>query len=78
MGLLYLVCALVVAIAPGALSAALGLIVHGLNILPLTQQVPPISLTAVLMGLLAIMAYSFVAGLLFGVVNNLLAPSRNR
>jgi len=67
-----------VAIAPGALSTALGLVAHGLNIAPLTQQVAPISLTAVLVGLLAIMAYSFIAGLLFGLVDNLLARSRNR
>lgn len=77
-GLLYLLCALTVAIAPGALSAGLGLVVHGLNLAPLTQQVPPTSLPAVLAGLLAIMAYSFIAGLLFGLVNNVLARNRNR
>lgn len=77
-GLLYLLCALMVVIAPGALSVAFGLVVHGLNIVPLTQQVPPISLPAVLVGLLAILVYSFIAGLLFGLVNNLLARSQNR
>lgn len=77
-GLLYLLCALTVAIAPGALSTTLGLVVHGLNSVPLTQQVPPTSLPAVLVGLLAIMAYSFIAGLLFGLVDNVLARSRNR
>ncbi|MEO6624679.1 MAG: DUF5676 family membrane protein [Burkholderiaceae bacterium] len=77
-GLLYLLCALTVAIAPGALSAALGLVVHGLNLAPLTQQIPPISLPALLVGLLAIMAYSFLAGLLFGLVNNVFALGRNR
>jgi len=77
-GLLYLLCALVVAFAPDALMAALGLVAHGLNLAPLMQQVAPISPTAVLVGLLAIMAYSFVAGLLFGLVNNMLGQSRNR
>lgn len=77
-GLLYLLCALMVAMAPGALPAALGLVVHGLNLAPLTQQVPSVSLPAVLTGLLAIMAYSFIAGLLFGLVNNVLARNRNR
>ena len=77
-GLLYLLCALAVVIAPGALSAAFGLVVHGLNLAPLMQQIPPISLPAVLIGLLAIMAYSFIAGLLFGWVNNIFARSRNR
>ena len=69
-GLLYLLCALMVAIAPGSLSAALGLVAHGINIAPLTQLVAPISLSAALVGLLAVMAYSFIAGLLFGLVNN--------
>lgn len=77
-GVLYLLCALVVALAPGALMTALGVVAHGLNLTPLTQQVVPISLPAVLVGLLAMMAYSFLAGLLFGGVNNLLAHSRNR
>ena len=70
-GLLYVLCALAVAIAPGSLSAALGLVAHGLNIAPLTQSVAPISLSAVLVGLLALMVYSFIAGLLFGLANNI-------
>lgn len=70
-GLLYLLCALMVALAPGAFSAVLGLVAHGLNIAPLTQLVAPISLPAVLVGLLVLMAYSFIAGLLFGLVNNI-------
>ena len=70
-GLLYGLCALTVAIAPGSLATALGLVTHGLNIAPLTQSVSPISLSAVLVGLLALMAYGFVAGLLFGLVNNI-------
>ena len=70
-GLLYLLCALAVAIAPGSLAAALGLVTHGLNIAPLTQSVAPISLSAVLGGLLALTAYGFIAGLLFGLVNNI-------
>ena len=77
-GLLYLLCALMVALAPGALSTALDLVTHGLNIAPLTQQVAPISLPALLLGLFAILGYSFIAGLLFGLVNNMLARSRYR
>ena len=77
-GLLYLLCALAVAFAPGALMGALGLVAHGLNLAPLMQQVAPITLPAVLVGLLALMAYSFIGGLLFGLVNNALARSRNR
>jgi len=77
-GLLYLLCALAVAFAPGALMAALGLVAHGLNLAPLTQQVAPMSLSAVLVGLLALMAYGFIAGLLFGLVDNAFSRSRNR
>ena len=77
-GLLYLLCALVAAIAPGALSAAFGLVVHSVNIAPLTQQVPPVRLPIVLMGLLVIMTYSFIAGSLFAVVNNVLARGWKR
>lgn len=77
-GLLYLLCALVVAIAPEALMAALGLVAHGLNLAPLMQQVAPISLPAVLVGLLALMVYGFIAGLLFGLVNNVFSRSKNR
>lgn len=75
-GLLYLLCALVVTFAADAFMAALGLVAHGLNLAALTQQVAPIRLTAVLGGLLALMVYSFVAGLLFGFVNNAFARAK--
>ena len=58
---------LVVAFAPGAFLAAFGLVAHDLNLAPMTQMVAPMSLV----GLLALMAYSFIAGLLFGLVNKL-------
>lgn len=76
LGLLYVACALVVAIAPGALSAGFGLVVHSLDLAPLMRQVPPMRLSIVLMGLVVIMAYGFVAGLLFGLVSNAVARVR--
>jgi len=48
------------------------LVAHGLNIAPLAQQVAPISLPASV-GLLALMVSRFIAELLFGPANNLLA-----
>ena len=77
-GLLYLLCALVVAVFPGALSAVFSLVVHDFNVAPLAEQVAPMSLAKVLFGWLAITGYGFVAGLLFAVVNNLLAQRLSR
>lgn len=71
-GLLYLLCALIVAVAPGPSMALLGMMAHGLNIAPLTQQVPPMTLAGLLISLLFIMAYSFLAGLLFCWTSNAL------
>jgi hypothetical protein len=76
-GLLFVLCALAVAIAPGALVVGLTLVTHGLNLTPLTRQVAPLTLSSVLVGLLAVMAVSFVTGLLFALVSNLLTKSRN-
>lgn len=72
-GLLYSLCGVVVAIAPGALGAALRIIAHGLNTSVLAQSAPPMSVVAFLLGLLTITAYSFVAGYLYALVHNLFA-----
>lgn len=72
-GLLYALCGVVVAIAPDALGAALGVVAHGLNTTMLTQSAPPMSLARFLAGLLAIMVYAFVAGYLYALVHNLIA-----
>ena len=71
-GALYLLCAIAVAIAPDILSSALGLVTHGLNLAPLAQSVAPMTLTDLLVGLLVLMAYSFVAGAIYAVSHNLL------
>ncbi len=71
-GVLYLLCAIAVAIAPDILSSALGLVTHGLNLAPLAQSVAPMTLTDLLVGLLVLMAYSFVAGAIYAVIHNLL------
>lgn len=72
-GLLYSLCGVVVAVAPGALGAALRIIAHGLNISVLAQSVPTMSFAAFLLGLLTVTVYSFVAGYLYALVHNLFA-----
>ena len=72
-GLLYSLCGAVVAIAPNSLGTALAIITHGLNTIVLTQSVAPMSLPRFLLGLVAVMAYSFVAGFLYVLVQNMIA-----
>lgn len=67
---LYLGCALVLALAPGAMVAGLGLIVHGLSLSGLSPAAGGMSWSAVLIGTFAIAAYAFVAGALFGAVKS--------
>jgi hypothetical protein len=71
-GVLYLLCAILVAIAPNILQSALALVTHGLNLAPLAQNVAPMTLPGVLLGLVALMAYSFLAGAIYAVIHNLL------
>lgn len=67
---LYLLCALAVWIAPGGVAAALNLVAHGVNLAPLFQQIPEMSLSALLGGTLALAIYFFVAGWLFAWIYN--------
>lgn len=72
-GLLYLACAMVAMISPGAIPGALDVVVHGLEIGPLTRDVPPTTAGEVGAGLLYVIAYSFVAGTLYGAIRNALS-----
>lgn len=74
--LLYLGCALIVAWAPGALAAGLGLIVHGLSVSGLSPAVGELRWGAVVIGTLAVAGYAFVAGTLFGVVHRWIGGDR--
>ena len=73
---LYLGCALVVALVPGSMVTALGLIVHGLSLSGLSPAGGTLSWSAVLMGTFAIAGYAFVAGALFGVVHRWIGGGR--
>lgn len=75
-GLLYIACALVAMVAPGAIPAALDVVVHGLTIDTLTRDVPAATVGEIVVGLLYAIAYSFVAGWLYGAIRNTLAPRR--
>ncbi len=72
-GILYLSCAVVSMIAPAALADAIDVVAHGVNISPLTDNVAPVKLGDVIIGLLYIGCYSFVAGVLFGAIRNRMA-----
>ncbi len=72
-GLLYIACAIVAMVSPGAIPGALDVVVHGLDIGSLTRDVPPTTVGEVGAGLLYVIAYSFVAGTLYGAIRNALA-----
>lgn len=74
--LLYLACAVIVALSPGALAAGLGLIVHGLSLSGLSPAIGELRCGAVLIGTLAVSGYAFVAGALFGAVHRWFGGSR--
>jgi hypothetical protein len=67
---LYLLCALIVWVAPGALESAVTLVAHGMNLDPVFEDAKSVSFAAVLAGTLAVAIYSFVAGSLFGWIYN--------
>ena len=69
-GVLYLACAVVVALVPGALAAALRLVLHGLNLSLSPAAVEGMTWSRVLLGTLAIGAYAFIAGGVFGFVRD--------
>lgn len=71
--LLYVACAVVAAVAPGGLAGMLDIVVHGLDIAPLTAALPPVTLSDVLLGLVLVSAYGFAAGCLYGAIRNALA-----
>jgi hypothetical protein len=74
--LLYLACALVVALAPGALLAGLRLVVHGLSLSGLSPAVDELRWGSVLVGTVAVAVYAFVAGVLFGAVHRWIGGGR--
>lgn len=74
---IFILCALAVVIAPSASLAGLNLVSHGLNLAPLSPSAVPITMTSVLVGLLLVMAISFVTGVVFALVSNVLTKSRN-
>lgn len=76
--LLYLGCALVTLAAPDALARALTTVVHGLNIGGLTGPIPSTSFGAIVVGLVYVALYAFVAGWVFGAMRNAMARAAGR
>jgi hypothetical protein len=71
--LLYIACAIATLAAPSAIASVIDTVVHGLNIGPLTRDLPPAQVSAMATGLVYVTLYSFVAGTLYSAVRNLLA-----
>lgn len=69
-GVLYLVCVVLVAAAPGFAIRVLAVLVHGLDIRPLAAGAPPLDVLDVLAGLIFWMAMAFVGGAVYAAIGN--------
>jgi hypothetical protein len=67
------VCAMLVAITPGAMVTIFQRWWHGLDVRLLANTAPPMTVGGVLTGLVTIAAFAFVVSYLFAVINNLVA-----
>ena len=70
----YLLCALVVALAPGTAEAILALVAHSTDVDALFQP-EQITFANVLGGTAAVAIYFFVTGVVFGWIYNRFAPA---
>jgi len=68
--ILYLLCALFVLLVPNGPESALNLVAHSLNLDPVFDKAPDVTLVGVLGGTLAVALYFFVAGAVFGWIYN--------
>lgn len=75
-GLTYLLCALVTSFFPSLLADALGVLVHGLNIAPLQQPVPPMPVRHVATGAAFFTVAGLWVGALYAVLANALGAHR--
>lgn len=73
-GLLYLLCTLTVALVPDMLVRVLRVFVHGLNTAPLAAGAPPMGVADAVLGLVFIVVYAFIAGLVYARASNVFAP----
>ena len=72
-GILSIICAVLIAIAPQATLNFFGSIFHGMNITKIAQ---PITILGVLTGLIAVIIISLITGWLFAVIYNYLVKSK--
>lgn len=72
-GLLYIACALLAVVMPDAIPRIVTVVVHGLNIGGLTGPTAPPRAGTMVVGLVYVSLYAFVAGWLFGAVRNAMA-----
>lgn len=72
---LYLVCALFVWIVPNGVESAVTLVAHSMNLDPVFDQPPEITLVGVLGGTVAVAVYFFVTGAVFAWISNRFAKA---
>ena len=72
---LYLFCALIVVVVPGAVESGVKLAAHGVNLDPVFEQPTDVTLVGLLGGTLAVAIYSFVFGAVFGWIYNRFAKA---
>jgi len=72
---LYLLCALFVLAVPDGVERVLTLVSHSVNLDPVFEQAPNVTLVGVLGGTLAVALYFFVAGAIFGFIYNRFAKA---
>lgn len=77
-GLLYAGCGLVALVSPDLLPRILLAVVHGLDIRLQAAAVPRTPVGTMLLGLVYVVGWSFVAGAVFGAVRNALVRGRRR
>ncbi len=70
-GILYIACAILVAIAPGAMLNLFSNLFHGIDMTQIAK--PAVSLGSVIIGFIELIIYSLIAGWLFALVYNKLS-----
>jgi len=67
---MYLLCALGAWLVPAGVESVIKMVTHSLNLNPLFDQVPTVTLAGVVGGSVAVAVYFFVTGVVFGWIYN--------
>lgn len=72
---MYLLCAVAVSVVPGNVESVMQLVSHSVNLDPVFDQAPTVTVAGVLGGTTAVAIYSFVTGTVFGWIYNRFAEA---